>query len=231
MPIKMPEPPADLSPAAKARVGGAQSAASHAAAAHAALPPAAEHVDDARGAVAEPTAEANARAAADLVTALGQRPAPSPQIEELCQHIRDVIREKRPPDQDSLVQADPEAMAKAAGSEMDASVQGEVKKVDQSYGALDQQPSGTPEQHGQPIAPPPGVAATSPINAAAAVPDAVPPKNVSLDADVADSKARMDQAGMNSEPAKLAKSGPIAEAHDAQGELEKTAAAEPLSRM
>lgn len=227
VPIKMPEAPAELSPAASARVGAAQSAAGYAAVAQSALPPAADQVGDARGAVTEPSEEANARAASDLVTALGQRPAPSPEIEELCKKIYDVIRAKRPPDEESLVKADPEDMGKAAGTEMDASVQGGVAKVDQGYQSLDEQPQGTPGQQGQPIPPAPDAAATPPINASQAQPDAVPAKNVDLNADAADSKARMDEAGMNSDPAKLVQTGPIAEARDAQDGLEKAAAEDP----
>jgi len=224
--IRMPEPHAGLTPASKARVAGAQSAATKAATAHAAMPPAEDHIAAARTAVTEPAAEANARAAMDLVNALDERPAPSPEIEALCKKIYKVIEAKRPPDEDALVKADPEAMAGAAGQEMQSSVQGEVKKVDQSYSDINQKPSGTPEQQGQPIAPP-AVPDAIPINAEHATPDAVPAKNVSLDADVADSKARIDAAGMSSEPAKLAKSGPVAEAREAQGDLEKSAAEDP----
>jgi hypothetical protein len=231
VPIKMPEPPGGLSHAAQARVGAAQSAAGHTAAAQSSLPPASDQVGDARAGVTEPSAEANARAEADLVNALGQRPAPSPEIEELCKRIYEVIRAKRPPDEDSLVKADPEEMGKAAGGEMDASVQGGVKKVDQGYNSLDQQPKGSVDQQGQPIPPAPDAAAAPPINADQAKPDAVPAKNVDLKADTADSKARMDKAGMNTEPAKLVKTGPIADARDAQGDLEKAAAEDPAKVM
>src|SRR5207245_1456563 len=106
-------------------------------------------------------------------------------------------------DEDSLVKADPEEMGKAAGNEMDASVQGGVKKVDQGYNSLDQQPKGTPDQQGKPIPPAPDAAGAPPINADQAKPDAVPAKNVDLTADATDSKERMDKAGMNKEPAKL----------------------------
>src|ERR1700759_4238471 len=49
--LKMPEPPADLTPAGRRRLERVKGAAAHAASAEAALPPASDHVADARGAV------------------------------------------------------------------------------------------------------------------------------------------------------------------------------------
>ena len=56
-----------------------------------------------------------AQAGDALVAELGERPAPSPEIEELCVRIRETIRAKRPPDEDSLVEADPEGEAVQIG--------------------------------------------------------------------------------------------------------------------
>jgi hypothetical protein len=223
--IRMPPPPAGLSPRAKARVSGVQAAAATTASAHAALPPADEHVTAAQKAVTEPTEEANAHAALDVVVV--HKAAPSPEIEELCKRIYDVIEAQRPVDEDALVKAEPEKMAAAAGAEVAKSVQGEVGKVDQGYSDLNQKPIGTVDKEGVPIPPAPAPDATPPVNAQHAVPDAVPEKKVSLDADVADSKSHIDDAGMSSEPAKLAQSGPVAEARAAEGELEQTAAEDP----
>ena len=224
--LKMPEPPSDLTPAARQRVQKVKASAGQAAASHAALPSAPESVKQARTAVTEPQQEANAHAGADLVDALGQRPKPSPQIEAICAEIRLVIEEKRPPDEKSLVKADPEQMGQEAGDKVKGNVQGDVKRVDQSYDSLEKTPTGTPQQ-GQPLEALPASAPVPAMNASHAAPDSVPAQNVSLNQDSEDAKARMGEAGMNKAPAKLVQTGPVAEARAAQGELEKTAAEDP----
>jgi hypothetical protein len=229
--LKMKEPPADISPASHKRIAATQGAAGHAATAAAALPPASAHVDQARAAVTPPSAEAAAKAEADLVAALGQRPKPSPEIEELCKQIYAIIASKTPDDEPSLIKTDPEAMARDAGNQLQGNVQGDVNRVDQSYSPLDQKPSGDSGQPGKPIEPPGGAAPTPPIDADKATPDAVPAQDASLDADAADTKAKADQAGMDTEPAKLVKTGPVAEARGAQGELEQTAKEDPAKVM
>jgi hypothetical protein len=55
----------------------------------------------------------------------------------------------------------------------------------------------------------------------------VPPGNVSLDADAADSKKKMKDAGMETPAAQLVQSGPVAEARGAQGELDQAAKEDP----
>jgi hypothetical protein len=85
--LHIPEPPSTLSHRAQGRIHHINAAAGHAAAAHAALPSAARHVADARGAVDQPKQEVDAHAQANLVTALDEKPAPSPEIEELCKKI------------------------------------------------------------------------------------------------------------------------------------------------
>ncbi|HEX7317546.1 MAG TPA: hypothetical protein VF297_26835 [Pyrinomonadaceae bacterium] len=224
--LRMPEPPADLTPATKQRIGKVKAAAGQATAAHTDLPPAQEATESARDAVTEPKEEADAHAEENLVNALGARPKPSPKIEELCTKIYKVIKEKRPADEDELVEAKPEEMAQGAGDVMKGNVEGDVKSVDQNYEQLDARPAGAPAQGEQLVSPPEGASAP-PVNATRATPDAVPAENVSLDADVEDNKARMAEAGMESEPAKLAESGPVAEARAAEGELEETAKADP----
>lgn len=224
--LRMPEPPADLTPATKQRIGKVKAAAGQATAAHTDLPPAQEATESARDAVTEPKEEADAHAEEHLVNALGARPKPSPKIEELCTKIYKVIKEKRPADEDELVEAKPEEMAQGAGDVMKGNVEGDVKNVDQNYEQLDARPAGAPAQGEQLVSPPEGASAP-PVNATRATPDAVPAENVSLDADVEDNKARMAEAGMESEPAKLAESGPVAEAREAEGELEETAKADP----
>ncbi|MBN1209719.1 MAG: hypothetical protein JXB05_33025 [Myxococcaceae bacterium] len=223
----MPEPPETLSPTAQARVAAVQSRASATASTQAALPAADEQVEDARQAVTTPVEERAARAQSALVEALGQQPEPSPEIEALCERIREVIRNKRPPDEDSLVEAQPEEMAREAGSEVGQGVQGEVNNVQGSYEGMQQEPAPTEAAPREELPPPPEAAAAAPIQATQATPEPVPAENTSLEADVAANRQRMDQAGMSSEPAQLVQTGPVAEARRAQGELEQTAAEEP----
>ncbi len=229
--LKMKEPPADISPASHKRIAVAQSAASNAASAAASLPTASAHVNQARAAVTPPSAEASAKAEADLVATLGERPKPSPEVEELCKQIYAIIASKTPDDEPSLIKTDPEAMAREAGNQLKGDVEGYVKRVNQSYSPLDQKPPGEPLQAGTPIEPPSGATPTPPIDADQAKPDPVPAQDASLDADAADTKSKAEQAGMDTEPAKLVKTGPIAEAHDAQGELEQTAKEDPAKVM
>ncbi|MGK7884146.1 MAG: DUF4157 domain-containing protein [Crocosphaera sp.] len=227
VPLLMPEPPSDLSPEAQSRLEQAQSNAAEVASTESELPDAEASVTSARGAVAEPPEESNARAGEALVEALGERPQPSPEIEDLCQRIREVIRSKRPPDEESLVDADPTAAAEQAGGQLNQSIENETERLEGSYESLNQEPQGTPEQEPQAIEVPPETVPTPEVGAEGAVPDPVPSEAVSLDADVAATQSQMQDAGMNSEAAQLVETGPIAEARQAQGELEETAARDP----
>ncbi|HEX2223164.1 MAG TPA: hypothetical protein VHN15_03040, partial [Thermoanaerobaculia bacterium] len=205
--------------------------AAEAAAVTAELPPAEESVGEARGAVTEPQEETAGRAQAGLVAALGERPAPSPEIEQLCDDIHEAISSKRPPDEQSLVRSDPSDIARSAGAQLNSAVEGDAQRVEGEYDPLETPPEGTPQQQPQPMEPPPASVETPDVNATAATPDGVPAENVSLDADVAASQARMDEAGMSTEPAQLVQSGPIAEARAAQGELAETAERDPAEVM
>lgn len=225
--LKMKEPPADMSAASHKRIAAAGVAASHAASSTASLPPAAAHVDQAREAVTPPSAESAAKAEADLVAALGDRPKPSPEVEELCKKIYAIVTSKTPQDEPSLIATDPEAMARGAGDQLKGNVQGDVQKVGQSYSAIDQKPAGDPGQPGKPLEDPGAAAPTAPIDADKATPDPIPAEHASLDADVADTKAKAQQAGMDSAAAKCVQTGPVAEARGAQGELEQTAKEDP----
>ncbi len=225
--LLMPEPPSELSEEAQSRLEQVQSNAAEAAATESELPDAEANVASARSAVEEPEAETTARAGEALVEALGERPQPSPEIEALCQRIYKAIKSKRPPDEESLVDADLTEPAQEAGGELNQSIEGDVERVEGSYDQLDQQPEGTPQQQPQELEVPPETVETPEIGAEAAVPDPVPAEAVSLDADVAASATRMEEAGMNTEAAQLVESGPIAEAREAQGELQETAERDP----
>ncbi|HLV37381.1 MAG TPA: polymorphic toxin type 15 domain-containing protein, partial [Spirillospora sp.] len=202
------------------RAGGA-------ARAQAAMPPAESAVAEARGAVTEPEAETQARAEEALVTVLDERPEPSAEIEELCARIRQVIRDKRPPDEDSLTEAEPNEMAREAGGQLNENVEGDVGRVQGEYNQMQEQPEGTPASEPTPMEGTPPAQDTASIDAAQAVPDPVPAEAVSLDADVEANQQRMEDAGMMSETAQVVQDGPIAEAREAQGELEETAERDP----
>lgn len=223
----MPSPPETLSPASEQRLEQAGQRATASATAHTTLPSDSEQTAGARAAVQEPTQETQARASGDLISALDQRPQPSPEIIALCDHIREAIREHRPPDEDSLLRANPEAAANEAGSQLNQNIQGDADRVTGDYQQINEQPSGTPEQIAQPLTQPPMQADAPAINAEQATPDAVPDEAVSLEADTQRTARQMQDAGMNSAAAQLVQTGPIAEARAAQGELEQTAQQDP----
>ncbi|MCY4725930.1 hypothetical protein NYO98_06545 [Nocardioides sp. STR2] len=206
-----------------------QARAGKASKAHGALPDGKSQVSDAEKAVSEPEAEANAKAQQALIAQV--QAAPSPEIEKLCERIRDVIANKRPPDEDALAAAEPDQEAAEAGSQLNATVEGETQKVQGSYAPIDGTPTpGAPKQ-GQEAPPQPGVGDTPPVGAQAAVPDAVPAENVSLDKDAEESRKKAQDAGMNTAPAQLVQSGPVAEARSAQGELDQVAKEDPAKVM
>ena len=225
--LLMPEPPEGPSEADRQRLENVEENASDAAAAQRDLPSAEENVTEAREAVAEPIEETAGRAEGGLAAALSTRPEPSAAIEALCERILAVIHSRQPPDEESLLQSNPREEAEAAGNVLESSVEGDVERVEGSYNQLDNPPAGTSQQTAQSLESPATSVSTPDIAAEQAVPDAVPAENVSLDADVEASAARMDEAGMASEPAQLVQSGPIAEARAAQGELAATAQRDP----
>ncbi|SDD93662.1 protein of unknown function [Pricia antarctica] len=223
----MPPPPESLNPEAQSRLNRAQNNAGTAASNNAELPPASELADEARGGVTEPISETEGRASGQLTAALNQRVAPSPEIEELCDNIRRVIREKRPPDEDSLLQADPEEAANEAGSQLNENIDSDVDRVDSEYDELDESPTGETEQIGDTVELPPEEVGEPNINAQGAAPDPLTEDEVSLEADVAASAEQMQQAGMITPVTEVIPDGPIAEARAVHGELEETAAEDP----
>jgi hypothetical protein len=227
IPILIPEPPTELSPPAQERLGEVQHAGGGAARAQARMPSAEANVGQAREAVTTPPAESAGRAQGALVEALGEQPRPSPEIEQFCKDIRRIIRLKRPPDEENLVKADPGNLAQEAGQQLDQNIQGDANRVSGSYSSIEGAPQGQPGQQGQPLQGVPGAATGPDVDAQRATPDAVPQENVSLEADTQSSQVRMDEAGMNTEPASLVQSGPLADARAAQGELEAAAERDP----
>lgn len=231
--LLMPEPPDGLSTTDQERLSTTQRQASEAAAVTEQMPSADETVAESRAAVQEPEAETAARAAGDLTATLSERAAPSPEIEELCERIKTLIRSQRPPDEESLVQFDPQEAAQSAGNELNASVQDDAQRVEDEYSSLQEQPQGSPQQQEQPLETPAGQVETPAVNASQAVPDAVPAENVSLDADVAAQGQRIQDSGMASEPASLINDpdNPVVQAREAEGELGAVAQQEPAEVM
>ncbi len=221
--IKMPPPPETPSSESQQRMGQVQERAAVTASEQEELPPSAEHVTEARDAVTEPDEEIDARAEQELIQELGSQPEPSLEIEELCARIRQVIRNKRPPDEDSLVNADPEAMAQAAGQELNQSLEGKAEDVEESYEEMEEEQEGEATREPEPTEELPPAEQTQNINAQEAKPDPIPDEDTSLDEDVEANQQKIEEAGMTSEPAALVESGPIAEAREAQEDLEQTA--------
>ena len=223
--LHMKEPPAGPSAATKRRIAAVQSRAESKATAQATLPPAAAQVADARTAVTRPDAERAAAARAELIAKV--QAAPSPEIVALCERIRAVIRNKRPPDEDALVEAKPDKDALDAGNQLNSTVEDQTKKVQDNYGAVNTDTQAPNATQAPPIPPQPAAGATPGINAKSAVPDAVPAADVSLDKDAADSRKKAEDAGMTTPAAQLVQTGPVADARAAQGELDQAAKEDP----
>lgn len=225
--MKMPPPPSAPSRKTMQRIGGVAKRAGGTAGAMATLPPGDEQAGAARKAVDQPSEETKAKAKADLIAALGSTPAPSPEIVALCDRIYKIIEKKRPVDEEALMEAEPAAEAKNAGDQLNETVEGETKKAQATYGAIDKPPEGAASAAGAPLPGQPDPAATKPIDAAAATPDPVPAANVSLDADAEASKKKIADAGMETPAAQLVQTGPVADARNAQGELDQAAKEDP----
>lgn len=192
------------------------------------LPPGEASARDARGAVTEPTEETAGRAEVALTQALDDRPAPSAEILELCERIRQAIRDRRPPDEDSLVDADPEAMAKAAGAELQTDVEGDLERVQGEYDGMDDAPAGEPSHTPTDYETPDPALAADSGDATRAAPEPIPDEDFSLDDDVDEQARAIRDAGMETEPAQLVEDGPIGAARDAQDELDAAAAETPV---
>ena len=223
----MPEPPSALSPAAAERGSAVSEGARRTARKARDLPSAGETVAESRGAVTEPVAETAARAREALAAELGERPAPSPEIVELCERIRTAIRENRPEDEDELLETDPADEASDAGATVTSSVQGQSEEVSGSFDALSDPPAGTPELTPTPIEPPSRSAPGMRVDAASAAPDPIPAEDTSLDADLAATDERIASSGIDTRVTQEIPDGPFGEARAARGELGQAAERTP----
>lgn len=223
----MPAPPDAIGAATAARIEAVRAAAGATASAAASLPSAAQTVNDATRAVKEPEAETRGRAAGAVAASLDERPPPRPEIEALCAKIRQDIRDRRPPDDASLLKAKPEEAARSVGAELEGKIKREADSVAREYEPLQQPPAGEPRLQPKPYAQPPAAVRGPELNASAAAPDPLPRERVSLAADVAAQEQQIVAAGMDTEAARLVETGPIAEARAAHTELEEKAREEP----
>jgi hypothetical protein len=225
--LLMPDAPSALTPAAAARLQTIHAGNQGVAAATTTLPTADHQTDVARGAVEEPQAEQDAHAQHDVVAGVDDRPPPSPEIEQAVARIRQVIRDKRPPDEDKLVDAKPREMAQEAGQQMSSGVEQRAGTVRQGYADMQNHPQGTPSTTPVPATLPPERAQTQPVDAASGAPDPLHHDDVSLDGDVAAQHKSIQDAGMDTEPGKLVKDGPIGDARGGVDDLEHMAKTDP----
>lgn len=226
----MPAPPAGPTAAEQARLAGVTAAVATNASTQATMPPTESLTAEARGAVTEPVAEAEARAEGSLILALDEQPQPSPEIETLCLQIYAAIEERRPANEDEWVRTNPRALAADAAGSMQESMASDIEDAAGQYGSIEEAPNPTAAEAGSPVSEVPG-AETTPIEAAAAAPDPIPAEDLSLDADVEANRRRLEEAGANSEAAQLVVTGPVAEARAAQSELEGLAATGPAEAL
>lgn len=229
IPLLMPEPPTELSPEAQKRVEKSQKTMRRAGAVTRKMPDAEASKSAAQGAVKEPQEETRGRAELGLATMYVKKADPSPELVALCDEIRSAIREKRPLKEDELVNAKPDEMAAQTGNALNSQVEGDAQRVQGSYDEMNHPPEGEAALKPTGIDSPPAAVGTPDPNASAALPEAIPPENVSLDADVAQADQRIEEAGMNRETAKLVQEGPIAEARQARGELGEAAQQSPAA--
>lgn len=227
----MPEPAAELSPAEQSRLSGVQQRATSATAAAGSVPAATENVATGEAAVQVPQAESDARAAGELVDALASKEKPSVEIVELCDRIRRLIAEKRPPDEEGVVDTRPAEVAKQAGQGVQTGVQQNVDATKAAYGPIDADPQGPAPATPPAVEPIAGAAPTPPVAAGAATPDPVPAEQVSLEQDTAAMGDQARDAGLEKDAAQLVTSGPVAEARAAQGELGTLAADGPAQAL
>ena len=223
----MPDPPTAPSAAEQQRVRGVKRRAGATATSTATAPKPAENVSASKAAVATPQEESNARAAEQVVAELGETVKPSVAIVALCERIKELIRSKRPADENAVIDSRPEAVATEAGGAVQGNVTSDVDGAKRAYGPIDAAPKGP-----QPVQPPgieplPQAAPAPSVDARAATPDAIPPDQVNLDGDAQQMESKADEAGLDKDAAQLVEGGPVGDAHAARGEMGELAKESP----
>ena len=225
--LLIPPPPPDLEERTQARARSSSAALATTGARHEALPPPSEEVAAARANVQEPAEETEARAEGGLTAALREQPAPSPEIEQLCDDIQDAIENRRPPDEASLRRADPAAEAQAVGDALNDDISGEGERVAGDYDAVNAEASGTPEQVSEPLPDTPPVGPTPDVAAANVTPPPATEADVSLEADRAATADRIAEANIDNEVTREIPGPPFSDAREGMAELEQAAAEDP----
>ena len=223
----IPPPPPDLEQHTQARASRATGAMATTGTRQQALPAPTESVAGARAYVQEPAEETEARAEGNLTAALREQPAPSPEIEQLCDDIQDAIENKRPPDEASLRRADPEAEAQAVGDALNDDISGQSQAVATDYDAVNAETTGTPEQVSEPLPDVPPVGETPNVAAANVTPPPATEADVSLEADRAATADRIAEANIDNEVTREIPGPPFSDAREGMAELEQAAAEDP----
>ncbi|WP_394849961.1 hypothetical protein LZC95_21210 [Pendulispora brunnea] len=175
--------------------------------------------EEARAAAREPKAEADGKALGEHAAKLEDSAPPDPEIVKKAARIRQLIREKRPLDEDDLGKAKPREMAQAAGEEVAGDVRAAAQGVKTGYEPVHDKPEGHVTKEVLPI-PPLAAAPPAPaVNAATAAPDPVAAGEVSLEADKNAMASRSKAAGLDRPEAALVQDGPVAAARAARGEF------------
>lgn len=225
----IPPPPAGLEQRTQSRASRASSAMASTGTSHQALPAASENVSAARAHVEEPIEETEARVQGNLTAALGVQPAPSPEIEQLCDDIQDAIENKRPPDEASLRRADPEAEAQAVGDALNDDISGDGQRVAGEYDSVNAEATGTPEQISEALPETPPVGSTPNVAAANVTPPAATEAEVSLEADRAATADRIAEANIDNDVTREIPGPPFSDAREGMAELEQAAAEDPAA--
>lgn len=223
----MPPAPTTPGPAQQERATRVSAGARRAGRAARALPTSNEATEGARGAVTEPTAETAARARAELAEELGERPQPSPEILELCDRIRTAIRERRPVDEDELLEADPTEAAAEAGGTLNDSIESDAARVEGEYASINEPAQGAPALTPAPVPEVESGVSDPGIDAASAAPDPVPAEDLSLDADVERVDAQVAESRIHRPSAEPIQEAPFTTVRDAQSELGEIASTSP----
>jgi len=217
----MPEPRGDLTDAELSRLASVNQAATIAATRQSELPDSESSVEQARATVVITAEETRAEIRGELIDALGEEPAPSPEIISLCSEIMHRIRERRPTDENSLLRANPEAEARDVGGRLQETVDNASQDVNQNYSTINTPVADQVDIPGRSLNQPSMSVDTAAIQATRAMPDATTEEDISLQADISEGSQRITDAGMDTEVAQAVQSGPIADARTAQDELEE----------
>ncbi len=223
--LQLPPAPTALGPEAADRLAQEQANADATATASQDVPTADQSAQAARDGVTEPIEQLQGEGNEAVVAALDDRPPPDPEIEAFCERVRQVIRDKRPADEDALATASPDAAAREAGGQVQSQVQGGVSQAQSGYDSLQQDGAAPAGQQGAPLPETSPEAQGAPaMDAQRAAPDPISDEDTSLDNDTANADQQIEDAGMTTEPAALVEDGPIADARAARGELGAAAA-------